>query len=146
LQENFQALYLLFLKIAYNNAVIFHPVFLPMKLQKTVFLTRLGHMSQDAIDRHAALPYTKIILLYGGVRDLTLYKLPRKVEILHYNNYVEMKRFIKQTYESYPEYRLIPYFIGDMYSKYALYAYNLAFHNKIDPRIFRDKDRMIEFL
>ena len=27
-----------------------------MKIQKTVFLTRLGHMSQDAIDRHAALP------------------------------------------------------------------------------------------
>ena len=103
-------------------------------------------MSQDAIDRHAALPYTKIVLLYGGVRDLTLYKLPKKVEILHYANYVEMKRFIKQIYERYPEYRLIPYFIGDAYSKYALYAYNLAFHNKIDPRIFRDKDRMIDFL
>lgn len=118
-----------------------------MKLQKTVFLTRLGHMSQDAIDRHAALPYTKIVLLYGGVRDLTLYKLPKKVEILHYNNLVEMKRFIKQTYEKYVEYRLIPYFAGvDMYSKYAIYAYNLAFHNKIDPRIFKEKDKMIDFL
>ena len=117
-----------------------------MKLQKTLFLTRVGSMSQDAILRHANLPYTKIVLLYGGVKDLTQYKIPRKVEIYHYANLIEMKRFIKQAYQKYYEYRMIPYFVGDMYSKYALYAYNLSFNNKIDARIFKEKDMMMDFL
>lgn len=117
-----------------------------MKIQKTLFVTRVGAMSQDAILRHANLPYTKIILLYGGIKDLNQYKIPRKVEIYHYANLIELRRHIKTVYQKYMEYKMIPYFTGDMYSKYALYAYNLSYHTNIDPRIFKEKDRMIQFL
>lgn len=44
------------------------------------------------------------------------------------------------------EYLILPYFISDINSKYAIRVYNEAYSTKIDPNHFRIKNKMNEFL
>lgn len=59
----------------------------------------------------------------------------------------DIPEIINQIFENHKhEYKLIPFFRADAFSKYAIKVYNKAYDLKVDPKSFRLKSRMNEFL
>lgn len=81
-----------------------------MKLQKTLFITRVTAPTQEIISQHANLPYTKVVLFYDEEKDIKRYKIPQKIQLIYYTTLTSMKNHIKLLHNTYYDYRLIPYF------------------------------------
>lgn len=117
-----------------------------MKFQKTIFTSRVANLSTEVLLKYENLPYTKIILLYSGDRDLSKVKLPLKIEVVQCKNFNAMSREINNIYKKYPGYLVIPNFWGDDLSKYSVKMYNKSYETKVDPKIFKEKDVMMKFV
>lgn len=117
-----------------------------MKIPKTLFVSRVSGISKKISLMYWNLPYTKIILLYVGAKDISLLKLPPKVEVLLCKNLSALNRGINTVYKTYPDYLILPNFGGDDLSKYAIKMYNKTYGLTIDAKIFKEKDMMMQFV
>ena len=117
-----------------------------MNTQKTVFVSRVANLSREVILKYENLPYTKIILLYSGEKDIEKVKLPNKIEAIVCKNLNAMNREINNIYKNYPNYLVLPNFGGDDFSKYSVKMYNKSYDIKVDPKIFKEKDVMMKFV
>ncbi len=95
---------------------------------------------------HSSLPYTKIILFYVWEKDISKVAIHKNIEIIDCPNLVALNREINNVYEKYSEYLILPNFWGDAFSKYAIKVYNKTFGSKINAKVFKEKDVMMQFV
>ena len=117
-----------------------------MKKQKTLLISKVSSISKEVILRYANLPYTKVVLLYDGEKDIWKAKIPSSIEIVLCKNLVILNREINNVYDRYSDYLILPDFWGDAFSKYAIKVYNKTYGTKIDPKAFKEKDVMMKFV
>lgn len=117
-----------------------------MKKIKSCFLVMSANLTRDIILQYENLPYTKVCVLYTGKKDITEKKTSPKLEILSVSHGNDLARKMKQVFETYMEYRIIPHFTWDDNSRHAIKVYNQSFGTKIDAKIFKEKDKMQKFL
>jgi hypothetical protein len=56
-----------------------------MKNTKTLLLAQVSNVSKETLLSFSSLPYTKIQLLYSGIKDPLKIKLPSNISIVTYN-------------------------------------------------------------
>lgn len=117
-----------------------------MNIQKTLLASRVANISKETILSHSSLPYTKIVLLYVWEKDISKIPISKNIEIIYCPNLVALNREINNIYEKYSEYLILPNFWGDAFSKYAIKVYNKTFGSKINAKIFKEKDIMMQFV
>ncbi len=117
-----------------------------MKKIKTLLLAQVANVSKDTILSFSSLPYTKIVFLYDGKRDTEKMRLPAHMEIVSYNGQNSLSRAINMVFSEHLEYTIIPQFSWDDNSKHAIKVYNKTYGTKINPKIFKEKDVMQNFL
>lgn len=115
-----------------------------MKKIKTLLVSKVK-ISKAIIYNFSKLPYTKIVLFYIWEKELTI-KLPKNVNIIKYTNLVDFNNKLNEVYKNNLEYKILPYFSWDSNSKYSVRVYNKTYDTKIDPKIFKDKDKMTDAL
>lgn len=116
-----------------------------MKKIKTLLLLKINKIKKEDIYDFSKLPYTKIILFYIWNKVVNI-KLPPKVIITPCLNLVDLNKKINETFKNYMDYKIVPFFLWDVNSKYSVKVYNKTFWTNIDPKIFKEKDMMGEFL
>jgi len=105
-----------------------------------------ANLTRDSLLQYSNLPYTKVCILYTGKKDITEKKIHSKLEIIAVNHGNDLTRKMKQVFDIYMEFIIIPHFSGDDNSRYAIKVYNHTFGTKIDAKIFKEKDKMQKFL
>lgn len=103
-------------------------------------------ISADKILQYSNLPYTKVCILYIGKRDITVKKIPTKLEVVFVSDGNDLTRKIKYIFQKHLEYKIIPHFTWDDNSRHAIKVYNHSFGTKIDAKVFKEKDKMQKFL
>lgn len=117
-----------------------------MKNIKTLLITKLAKLTKNNVYELSKLPYKKIVILYPIWDIENQIKLPSKVSIIWYTNLIDLNNKINSIFKEYNDYKIIPYFSWDDNSKYSIKVYNKTFWTKVDPKIFKEKDKMSEFL
>jgi len=116
-----------------------------MKKIKTWLLSKFDNVTKNTIYNLSKLPYTKIFILHNWEVSLDL-KIPSKIELIFYKNLIDLNKKIDEVIAKNLEYRIIPNFKWDANSRYAIRTYNKSFDTKIDWKVFKEKDFMINFL
>lgn len=112
---------------------------------KTLLISKISKINKNEVYNFSKLSYTKIILLYLWDKEIDT-RIPSKVTIIKCLNLIELNKQISETYNNYMDYKIIPFFSWDANSKYSIKVYNKTFWTNINPRIFKEKDVMGEFL
>lgn len=112
---------------------------------KTGLMTKVDSLSKERLYVFSKLPYDKIFILYNWEIKLD-FKVNSKIVITKYDNLNDLLKKIDLILDSNLEYRILPSFTWDDNSKYAIRVYNKTFWTKVDPKIFKEKDKMSEFL
>ncbi len=115
-----------------------------MKKTKTLLIFKISNLKKEKIYHISKLPYTKIVLLYSW-KDKQI-KLPPNLSIEKYSNLIEIRTKINKIFKENPEYKILPNFGGDLYSKYSIKIFNKTFWTKVNSKIFKEKDEMTKFL
>ncbi len=117
-----------------------------MKKTKTLLVSRIARISDKNIYGFSNLPYTKIILLYTWKKSEVPTRLPKNIEIFKCPTFTEINKQINIIFETHVEYLILPDFFWDSYSKYNIKIYNKTFWTEVNSKIFKEKDKMREFL
>ncbi len=117
-----------------------------MKKIKTLFISKIKKITKDKIYDFSKLPYTKVVLFYLWVKEITNIKLSSNVEVIRCITLTDINKQINKLFEKYPDYTILPDFAWDDYSKYSIKTYNKTYKTKVWAKIFKEKDQMVEFL
>lgn len=113
---------------------------------KTWLITLLKDLDKDTLYEFSNLPYNKIFLLYLGEKKDVNFKFNSKTELIFCENLNILNSEINRIHEENSSIKLFPFFRWDAFSKYAIKIYNKTFDTKIDWKIFKEKDFMMNFL
>ena len=119
-----------------------------MQNQKTVLVTKMNKIDEKILNNYSKYNYSKFVIFYDWNKEIDIKNktLLSKFEIIKINNLIELNNHIKNLQSKYLEYKLIPDFAWDANSKYNIRIFNKTYWNKIDYKIFREKDIMRKFL
>jgi len=116
-----------------------------MKKTKSLLAIKTARIKEEEIYNYSKLPYTKIAIFYFWNKEIQC-KIPTKIKIIHCENIRDFLKKIELLYKDFSEYVILPYFNWDKNSKYAIKFYNKTFWTKVNPKIFKEKDMMTDFL
>ena len=117
-----------------------------MKVQLITYKKTINQGVLDQLIRHSK--YNKIFCL--TTQNLLVgnkLKTNKKIEVIELAKKKDIPRQIEKLFKNKDkETLLLPHFEGDYNSKYGIKTYNLSFKTKIDPNLFKLKNRMNDFL
>lgn len=113
-----------------------------MKKQKLALITKISTLKKDEIYKLSKLPYSKVFVLYNW-DNLKNIKIPSKVSLVPYTN---VNNTLNKLFKENLSYKFLPYFVWDDNSKYSIKVFNHTFWSKVDHKIFKEKDKMTNFL
>lgn len=117
-------------------------------IQKTLLITHKNKVDLGVIDE------LKRKVLFDKIYILTEEICVNESDILKFKNIsinkiilkTEIKQHIDKVFDQYKDYLILPYFQWDSNTKFSIYVYNKTYKINIDPKIFRQKDKMNGFL
>lgn len=112
---------------------------------KTWLILKVQKLSKSKIYDCSKLPYSKIFIFYSEQSEI-VFKIPKKIETIFFKNSIDLNQKINQIYTDNIEYTILPFFTWDSNSKYAIKVYNKTFSTDVDAKIFKEKNKMIDFL
>lgn len=108
--------------------------------KKTIGLKTIKDFKRRLSYDHYFLLTKNINLEEGQIKDV------KKFTIIECNN-KDIPELINQVFDKHgKQYKIYPFFRADAFSKYAIKVYNKTFSLKIDPKSFRLKSHMNEYL
>ena len=113
--------------------------------KKTWLVIKVSKLNKSKIYEFSKLPYTKIFVLFSEDSEIE-FKVLKKIELIKFSNLIDFNKKINQLYKDNIEYTILPYFSWDSNSKYAINIFNKTFSTNVNPKIFKEKNDMIDFL
>lgn len=115
---------------------------------KTALITYKKELSEKALyDYKRKLCYDKYFVLTNKCKvDKEKLKEFKAIKVMETTQQGIPARIDSIFQDHRKEYSIFPYFVGDANTKYAIKTYNKAYGLKIDPKHFRLKSKMNEFL
>ena len=117
-------------------------------MKKTILVTLRGDLKEKHLKRYKrVLKYNFVYVLTNNhnisEKKLSLYK---NFKVIVYKDRKDIVKNIDSITKAEKDSIILPYFSGDSYSKYSIKILNKTYKTKIDPELFKQKDKMNSFL
>ncbi len=110
---------------------------------KTALLIYVDTLKERKVQVLLRTSFSKIIAICNN-SDISESR-SKKIQI-YYRNDTSLDLIIDKVFEENTEYQILPFFRGDVNSPHSIHAFNKAYNTDVDYRVFREKDRMNDFL